>query len=63
MTKAIPEKTKSAIAEIHKRKTLGDKFGQPDDIAKVILFLGSDLSSFVTGQVLVADGGLTIGVI
>ena len=63
MTQAIPEKAKDAIAEIHKRKAIGGRFGQPDDIARVILFLGSDLSGFMTGQVLVADGGLTTGVI
>ncbi len=63
MTQVIPEKAMGTIREIHKKKTLCGKFGQPDDIARVVLFLGSDLSGFMTGQVLVADGGLTTGVL
>jgi len=35
------------------------RFGKPDDIAKMAVWLGSDASSFATGQCYTLDGGLT----
>mgnify|MGYP001216817111 FL=1 len=35
------------------------RFGQPEEIATIINFLLSEASSFITGQVIVADGGFT----
>jgi len=35
------------------------RHGQPLEIAKAALFLASDMSSFTTGSMLVADGGFT----
>mgnify|MGYP000288942960 CR=1 FL=1 len=36
------------------------RFGQPEEIAQIGLFLASEMSSFITGQCIVADGGVTI---
>jgi len=35
------------------------RFGQPEDIARVALWLASDEAAFVTGQCITVDGGLT----
>lgn len=35
------------------------RFGQPDEIARVCVFLASDAASFMTGQAIAVDGGFT----
>ena len=52
-------KTKEEAEETFKQMTPLGRIGRPEEMAKAILFLGSDDSSYTTGSDLVADGGLT----
>ena len=36
------------------------RIGQPEDVAKATLFFASDLSAYITGQVLGVDGGMIL---
>jgi 3-oxoacyl-[acyl-carrier protein] reductase len=57
MVETVPEK----VIEKVKGKTPLGRLGLPEDIANVYTFLASDDASFITGQVIVVDGGLTLG--
>jgi 3-oxoacyl-[acyl-carrier protein] reductase len=39
------------------------RMGQPEDVAKVAVFLASADSAYITGQVLTVDGGLSLGAV
>jgi len=47
------------VRELYKRRIPLQRYGEPDDIATLMLFLASDESSFITGSVYMADGGMT----
>ncbi len=48
-----PEKYKARLDSIKMKR-----IGQPEDVANAVLFFASDLSSYITGQVLGVDGGM-----
>jgi len=56
MMDTVPEK----LLEQFKGQTLLGRLGEPEEIAKVALFLASDLSSYVTGTTIHADGGMRL---
>ena len=56
MTDQLAENVKQAFLE----KVYIKRFGLPADIANAALFLASDLADYMTGQVLVLDGGLSL---
>ncbi len=54
MTKAIPEDARKEWAE----KIPMRRAGQPEDVANLVIFLGSDLSSYISGQVINVCGAM-----
>lgn len=54
MTKSLPEETLKSFVSMVPLK----RGGEPEEVAKVALFLASDLSSYVTGQVIQVNGGM-----
>jgi 3-oxoacyl-[acyl-carrier protein] reductase len=56
MTSGLNEELRQGVL---KQIPLG-AFGQPDDIAQAALFLASSAARYVTGQVLVVDGGMVM---
>jgi len=54
MTKALPEETLKQFVSIIPMK----RGGEPQEVAKVALFLASDLASYVSGQVIQVNGAM-----
>ena len=58
--------TKMSIPIINRMKIYGSdmiplkRHGTPSDVARAVLFLASDVSSYITGHVLTVDGGISL---
>ena len=57
MTAAV----RNAAGETIKKHIPARRLGQPEDIAHAVRFLAGEETSYITGQVLTVDGGLTLG--
>lgn len=57
MTESMPEDWIEAVVD---RIKLG-RIGTPEEVAEAVCFLASPAASYITGQVLVIDGGLSVG--
>ncbi len=57
MNAALDEEAIAALKE----ETPLERIGQPEEVARAILYLASEGASFITGQVLPVDGGMVIG--
>jgi 2-deoxy-D-gluconate 3-dehydrogenase len=56
LTSLTPEQTAAMTAAFTKLIPMG-RFGQPDDIAKVAVFLASSAADYMTGELIIVDGG------
>jgi 3-oxoacyl-[acyl-carrier protein] reductase len=54
MTERLPEEVKRAFLEVIPMK----RFGTPEEVARIVLFLLSDAAAYITGQVLGVSGGM-----
>jgi 3-oxoacyl-[acyl-carrier protein] reductase len=56
MTAAMTPEAREALG----RQIALERLGTPQDVAATVAFLASDLASYITGQVLVVDGGMVM---
>jgi 3-oxoacyl-[acyl-carrier protein] reductase len=56
MTDKLSDAEKAKITD----NIILSRMGEADDVANAVLFLSSSLSDYITGQVVVVDGGLVM---
>jgi 3-oxoacyl-[acyl-carrier protein] reductase len=59
----MSEAVRNKAGEVIKKFIPMRRLGQPEDVARVVLFLAGPESNYVTGQVLTVDGGLSLGAV
>lgn len=56
----MTEKLSENVQEELKKSLAIERLGKPEDVANLALFLGSDNSSYITGEVIKVDGGMYV---
>jgi 3-oxoacyl-[acyl-carrier protein] reductase len=56
ITAGLPEELKQEML----KAIPAERYGEPEDVANVIVFLSSDLAAYITGQVINVDGGMVM---
>ena len=60
LTEGMAQRLDRRLAEDKRQRIPLARFGDPEEIARAVLFLASEQASYIVGQVLVVDGGLTL---
>lgn len=56
----MTEKLSQEVIDTYKKAIPLGRMGDPEDVAKAVIFLSSDQSSYMTGQIITVDGGMTL---
>jgi 3-oxoacyl-[acyl-carrier protein] reductase len=59
----MSEAVRNKAGDLIKKMVPMRRLGRPEDVARVAVFLASAEAGYITGQVLVVDGGLTLGAV
>lgn len=59
----MSEAVRNKAGDLIKKMIPAKRLGKPEDIAAVVVFLAAPASSYVTGQVITVDGGLSLGAV
>ena len=60
LTEGMAQRMNRRLAEARQSRIPLARFGNPEEVARAVLFLASDDASYITGQELVVDGGLSL---
>ena len=58
-TELLDSVEKKKLIKLFSEKTMLRKVGEPQDVANITLFLASEESNYLTGQIIAVDGGRT----